>query len=121
MHVIAGFDNPGGKTDDLSVATQGLAGFDSACGDLVAGGYRLAYGHAFLLEYFTRHQRPTGDQHIVQRIEAQHGGCPGFHDQLHRKLTGYEAVGVAGKRAAPYLCCRTIRAPGQRCLMRPLD
>ncbi|MNL21338.1 hypothetical protein D3C87_1426250 [compost metagenome] len=121
MHVVTSLDNLGGKTDDLPIATKGLACINATYGDLVTGGYWLAYGHAFLFKDFTRYQRPTGDQYIVQRIEAQDGGCTGFHDQFHRKLSGYQAWEVAGQQAAPYLCCCTIRAPGCCCLMRPLD
>ena len=121
MHMVTGLDYLGRKPDDLPVTTQRLACLDSVRGDLMAGGDGLANHHALWFEDFTRQQWPAGDQHIVQRIEAQHGGCAGFHNQFHRGLSGYQAWEVAGTRAAPYLCRATIRAPGHRCLMRPLD
>ncbi|MNG14090.1 hypothetical protein D3C84_978190 [compost metagenome] len=88
MHVVTGVDGLQGKTDDLPVTAQGLALLHTFGSDLVARGDRLAHGNRLGVQAQALRQGLAGDEHVVQRVEADDGKVTGLGYQLHGTSQG---------------------------------
>ncbi|MNO95576.1 hypothetical protein D3C76_872210 [compost metagenome] len=92
MHVFTGVDGLRGKADDLPVTAQGLALLHTFGSKLVARGDRLAHGNRLGVQAQALRQGLAGDEHVVQRVEADDGKVTGLGNQLHGTSQG----GAAG-------------------------